>query len=148
VTDTADIRAVRNNNPGNIRIGQPWQGLMPRANMTRDQAAETAFCVFVSSAMGFRALAKVLFTYYPILHGEGKMYCVENIIERWAPPNENNTGAYVAHVAALTGLAPLQPLQPIGSAIQPIAKAISTHEVGSWAFNEADLAQGISLAGL
>ena len=98
--------------------------------------------------MGFRALVKILFTYYPILHSAGHYYCVESIIERWAPPSENNTPAYITHVSQLTGYQPTQALMPIGSFLRPLAKAISTHEVGQWAFQDADLDVGLNLAGL
>ena len=40
------VRGIRNNNPGNIRIGAPWQGLMARGDMTAIQRSEREFCVF------------------------------------------------------------------------------------------------------
>lgn len=142
------IRAVRNNNPGNIDKGQAWRGLMPREKMNPEQVAEPRFCVFETPAYGFRAIAEILVTYAHVFLGAGKIFNVENIIERWAPPSENNTLAYIEHVTALTGFQPLQALMPTAVFIRPLAKAISTHEVGSWAFNDADLAQGLSLAGV
>ena len=45
-----DIRGYRNNNPGNIRVGAPWHGLIPRARMTPVQSAEAEFCVFEAPA--------------------------------------------------------------------------------------------------
>lgn len=142
------IRAVRNNNPGNIDKGQPWQGLMAHDKMNPEQAAEPRFCVFETPAWGFRAMFEVLMHYQPALLAQGKTYCVQNIIDRWAPPVENATGAYVAHVAGLTGFAPGRVLMPVGVVLKPLVKAISTHEVGSWAFTEADLQKGMELAGL
>ena len=50
------IRSLRNNNPGNLRVGIAWEGLMPRERMDSEQASETAFCVFITPQWGFRAL--------------------------------------------------------------------------------------------
>lgn len=141
-------RAVRNNNPGNINAGQPWQGLMPRSQMTPDQAAETRFAVFESAAWGFRALAMILQSYSRIFHGAGKVFNVDHVIARWAPPSENNTTAYQTHVCVLTGFSLEQALPCDHSTVRALAKAISTHEVGYWAFTDTDLDQGISLASL
>jgi hypothetical protein len=146
--DLSQIRAVRNHNPGNINSGAPWVGLMPPSEMTPAQAGEHRFCVFIDDAHGFRALAEVLKTYRLDLMKEGKFFCLEYIIERWAPPTENNTGAYVAHMVMLTGYQPLQVLPVDFIHVGGIAKGISTHEVGVWAFNDASLSQGLRLAGL
>ena len=50
-------RGIRNNNPGNIRHGEKWEGLS-------DKQTDSSFCIFVSPEYGIRALAKVLLTYY------------------------------------------------------------------------------------
>lgn len=142
------IRAVRNNNPGNINAGQPWQGLMPRSQMNAEQAAEHRFAVFETPAWGFRALVMILLSYSKVFAKTGKVFCVASVISRWAPEFENNTAAYIAHVCQLTGFAPGQTLVPDKATLRALAKAISTHEVGTWAFNEPDLDQGLSLAGL
>lgn len=142
------IRAVRNNNPGNINAGQPWQGLMPRGRMTPEQAAEPRFAVFESPEWGFRALCLVLLSYDRQFTAAGKPFTITTIISRWAPPAENNTPAYVAHVCALTAFSPNQNLTPDLTTICALAKAISTHEVGTWAFQDADLTKGATLAGL
>jgi hypothetical protein len=92
-------RAVRNQNPGNINAGESWEGLMPRAQMTPDQAAETRFAVFESPKWGFRALGIILLNYVR-LHG---LTTVRQIIGRWAPSIENDTGSYVTAVARGVG---------------------------------------------
>lgn len=137
------VRAVRNNNPGNIRIGQPWQGLMPRAQMTPEQAAETAFCVFVSPAMGFRAMAEIFHTYHNI-HGFNSL---REVISHWAPPNENDTEAYVQAVCQATHYGPDAPF-PFGApaAMQELCHAVSVHECGGWLFTSADLVAGCNAA--
>ena len=90
-------RGIRNNNPGNIRHGQNWQGLNPDG-----RNIDPAFCVFKSPVFGIRALAKVLMNYKKI-HG---LNTVRRIISRYAPPNENQTKAYIQTVAQQIGVYP------------------------------------------
>ena len=137
------IRAVRNNNPGNIRVGTAWQGLMPRAQMNPDQAAETAFCVFLSPQWGFRAMATIFHTYAD----RDGVTTLRGAISRWAPPTENNTGAYLQAVCQALSFTPDAPFpfhdEPhLGALLQ----AVSIHEVGSWAFSEADMMAGVETA--
>jgi hypothetical protein len=138
-------RNVRDNNPGNINAGQPWQGQMPSDQMTPEQRAETRFAVFQTPAWGFRALIRDLNAYIQI-HG---LRTVRQIITRYAPDTENNTNAYVLDTAARLRVKPDDPL-PWPESARDLAKAITTHETGSWEpwWNDADLDQGVSLAGL
>lgn len=137
------IRALRNNNPGNLNAGEAWQGLMPREKMNADQLAETRFAVFIDAPHGFRAMGIVLLNYERI-HG---LHTVRQYISRWAPPVENKTDAYVAAVAHDCGTGPDDPFDLKGQAnLERIAKAIATHEVGFWAFQDADLHAGISMS--
>jgi hypothetical protein len=84
-------RGIRNNNPGNIERTNPrapWQGAAPLAEaMSRDRRFE----VFESPVSGIRALLRTLITYQD-KHG---LKSVNEIINRWAPPVENKTSAYV-----------------------------------------------------
>lgn len=137
------IRAVRNNNPGNIRIGANWQGLMPRASMTPDQAAETAFCVFSTPAFGFRAMATIFKNYARL----DRVSTIRQAINRWAPPSENNTEAYVQSVADYTGCDPDKPFGFQSAAnVSTLCKAVSIHECDGWYFAQSDLTQGVSSA--
>ncbi len=90
-------RGIRNNNPGNIRHGENWQGLNPNS-----RSIDAAFCVFNTPVAGIRALAKVLINYKK-LYG---LNTVRQIISRYAPPNENQTTAYVQTVAKQLGVLP------------------------------------------
>lgn len=90
-------RGIRNNNPGNIRHGENWQGLNPNS-----RSIDAAFCVFNTPVAGIRALAKVLINYKK-LYG---LNTVRQIISRYAPPNENQTTAYVQSVARQLGVLP------------------------------------------
>ena len=82
-------RGIRLNNPGNLRKGDDWQGLA-------EFQTDPDFCVFTAPLWGIRALAKVLLNY----QRKRQLNTVTQIINRWAPPNENNTQTYVADVAA------------------------------------------------
>lgn len=139
------IRAVRNNNPGNIERGDPWKGLMKREDMNIDQASEGRFCVFKSPQWGFRAIA-VLLDNYQDLYG---INTSDGVIDRWAPSSENDTGSYKRHVAKLTGrpgnaILNMQEYDDLA----PLVKAIAIHECGGWYFDDADLEAGLRLAGV
>ena len=88
-------RGIRNNNPGNIRWGADWQGLKKDG-----KSQDPSFCVFATPVWGIRALAKVLINYKRI-HG---LNTVRQIISRYAPPNENQTTAYVQTIARQLGV--------------------------------------------
>jgi len=83
-------RGIRNHNPGNIRWGDPWQGLVVKAKRT-----DTAFCQFSNAAYGIRALARTLITY----QDKYGIRTIRDIVTRWAPPAENDTSAYIDAVA-------------------------------------------------
>jgi len=86
------VRSVRNNNPGNIRTNSTaWKG------KTGDDGA---FVSFATPEHGVRALGRTLETYQD-KHG---LNTVEGMIQRWAPPNENNTPGYVDFVANKMGI--------------------------------------------
>jgi predicted transcriptional regulator len=137
------VRAVRMNNPGNIVAGDQWQGLMPRAQMTPDQASEPRFAVFANPKWGFRALGVVLLNYVRVHH----LSTINQIIGRWAPPSENDTVSYATAVSRAVGIGvdtPADFTKP--DLLTALAKAIAIHETGSWLFSDADLSQGIALA--
>ena len=89
-------RGIRNNNPLNIRHGKSrWEG------RTRVQT-DAEFVSFKSMAYGYRAAWKLMETYQLRLRMEDKSYTLENIIHRWAPPEDNNdTQAYLRTVIRL-----------------------------------------------
>lgn len=116
-------RGLRNNNPGNIDKGRDsWDGLDPSGSDPR-------FCTFTSMAYGCRALIRTLMTY----HTKYGLVTVEEIINRWAPPVENNTKAYVNHVCQRLGVEPDHPLGFDGNpqVYLHLARAIAYHENGA-----------------
>lgn len=82
-------RGLRNNNPGNIRLSRTtvWQG---EVRPSRDKA----FCQFRTMAYGYRALVKLLQNY----RRNNGCRTISDFINRWAPPVENNTSAYISRV--------------------------------------------------
>lgn len=112
-------RGIRNNNPGNIRVSKDkWEG------MTGDDGA---FVIFDSPESGVRALGKNLLSY-----GRQGYDSIEKIINRWAPPNENDTQAYINSVVAATGIPATQSLDLSNpDTLSSLAQAISFHETGS-----------------
>lgn len=128
----SQIRGLRNNNPGNIRIGANWQGMA--ANQS-----DPAFVVFESPEWGIRAMGRVLLNYQR-LYG---LNTVKGIIDRWAPPNENNTAAYQQHVAELIGVAVDEPFQLQPNLLQ-LVKAIIKHENGIQPYSDALIQDGLA----
>lgn len=94
-------RGIRNNNPGNIRVGNAWHGEQERGLMTAEQLEETEFEVFVCPTYGIRSIAKLLKNY----QRKYKLMTVYDLIDRYAPSSENRTMAYAAHVARVAGVA-------------------------------------------
>ncbi len=134
-------RGVRNNNPGNIdRTNVAWQG---EDRSAAALASERRFCVFATPEAGFRALAKTLITYQR-KHG---LRTVKEIINRWAPPVENNTAAYVHRVADEVGVGGSE----IISLSRPVTlfrlvRAIARHENGRLYWDDAVIESGIAEA--
>lgn len=130
-------RGIRNNNPGNIRkSGDAWQGLA-------DIQPDTEFFSFADPVYGIRALAKILRNY----RDRYGLTTVQGIINRWAPPVENNTSAYVRAVAAKVGVAPTEPLAWDAGQLRRLVSAIIQHENGQQPYSMATIADGISRAG-
>lgn len=127
-------RGLRNNNPGNIRHGQPWQGLAAAQN-------DAAFATFLSPEYGIRAMAVTLKTY---ANSYG-INTVARIIARWAPASENNTLAYIASVAGSMGVDQDAPLSyPVD--LPGLIAAIIKHENGLNPYTAQTIADGVRLA--
>lgn len=91
-------RGLRNNNPLNIRhSADRWQG-------AREEQTDPSFVQFTTLAYGYRAAWKVLETYWAHFRQARRPFTVRSIVERWAPPAENDTDAYVRTILRLTGL--------------------------------------------
>lgn len=139
-------RGIRNNNPGNIRWGDDWRGLLVRPVRT-----DKDFCQFVDLKWGIRALVIVLFNYrnkagQPGVGGKG-IDTIREIIYRWAPPSENDTEAYVASVAKSVGIKDDEPINLFDIVrCRALVKAIILHENGQQPYADSQLDVGIKLA--
>ena len=153
-------RGIRNNNPGNIEkvyredgsLVNNWQG---RTNtpVNGQKELDPRFETFENIIFGMRATVVLLLNYYD-KHG---LNTVEKIINRWAPPNENNTDAYVNSViqkiSQYTGLPAKEEINLHNYDImKALLMAIIHHENGKhyahYGITEYQIDQSLILAGL
>lgn len=123
MTGSNNSRGIRNNNPGNIRWGDEWRGLVPEAQRT-----DKSFCQFKALEFGIRAMIIILRNY----QSKYGLKTITGIIKRWAPPNENDTQAYIRSVAQATGTDADKPIDLTDSRkLFPLLQAIIKHENGT-----------------
>lgn len=89
-TPTSSGGSVPRNNPGNLR--PPGSG--------------TGFQQFSTPEEGYAAMQRQLLLYYNRDH----LSSVGQIVNKWAPPSENDTGAYVGDVAKRMGVSSMDKL--------------------------------------
>lgn len=133
-------RGEKNNNPGNLRrTGDKWQGL------SQDQSQDKEFCVFDHPKWGIRALARVLIAYQDKLN----INTVAGIINKWAPPSENNTKSYIKSVAQVLNVEPNDPINVHEyKTLYALTYAIIRHENGRVIFDKETIDAGLKLAGV
>ncbi len=131
-------QGIRNNNLGNIRWGANWKGLKKDG-----KEQDPSFCVFTNAVYGIRALAKVLKNYQR-LYG---LNTPRKIISRYAPPNENQTLAYIQSVACQLNITPDDKvnLSEIGT-LTVFVKAIIRYENGIQPYSTETIQKGIILS--
>ncbi|MDH0055733.1 structural protein [Pantoea ananatis] len=123
MTGSNNSRGIRNNNPGNIRWGDEWKGLVPEGQRT-----DESFCQFKAPEFGIRAMIIILRNY----QSKYGLKTITGIIKRWAPPNENDTQAYIRSVAQATGTDADKPIDLTDSRkLFPLLQAIIKHENGT-----------------
>ncbi len=129
-------RGVRNNNPGNIRLSPTqWQGEVA--------GTDTAFETFATPQDGIRAIQKIMVTY----HDHYKLNSVADLIGRWAPPNENDTGAYEKFVAKHIGVTVDEPINVKNVDVATkLVSAIIAFENGFNPYPDDMIRQGIEAA--
>lgn len=122
---------LRNNNPGNLRS---WGSASIR----------NGFAAFGSAEEGLSAMIGNLQAYQ-----RRGLNTVEGIIGRWAPPNENNTAAYIKAVAQALGVDASSKLNLNDPAVmQALAGAIVKHEQGYNPYTSADYANAMQSRGI
>lgn len=131
-------RGIRNHNPGNLRR-LPIAAWLGMAAVQRDPA----FIEFDGPEWGIRALCRVLLTYRR-RHG---LRTVREIITRWAPPQENDTEAYIRHVAKALRVAPDEPVDVTKPEIlAALAAEIIRHENGQQPYSRELIARAVDMA--
>jgi len=124
-------RGIRNNNPGNIAIGDNWQGMVGN---------DGTFIIFADMSWGVRAIA------ISLTNMIGKGYnTIATLIPQWSATDQ---AAYVANVAAATTIDPNEQLGTDADTIQSLIQAIVAQENGTQAsyVTADDIAAGMALA--
>jgi hypothetical protein len=149
--DPKSTRGFLNCNPGNMDRGEPpWNGEIRDParcanDVQRGELVHGRFCVFVDAAHGIRAMVKNLWAY----HDRLGCRTIRDYINRWAPPNENNTAGYIARVAASVGRAPDDPVDIHDPRIlrAVVEGIISVECAGNPYANDNAIDEGLALAG-
>lgn len=115
------LRSERNNNPGNIEDGDFAKSLPGY------KGSDGRFAIFETPEAGANAQTALLSSY-----GKRGFDTVEEIINRWAPPSDNNpTSAYVDFVAKKLGVQPGDKLNMTNpETLRSLAGAIKQFEGG------------------
>ena len=116
---------LRQNNPGNLRS---W-GSNP---------VENGFARFGTPEAGLSAMAQQIGLY----GNRDGLHSINGILGKYAPPNENNTGAYAAAVSKDTGFDPSAQLNTNDpKVLAPLLSAMVKHEQGRQPFGADDYAK-------
>ena len=94
------VRGIRNNNPGNL-------GFAGQKGASRENGSGR-FAAFNTPEEGLAAMSKQLDLFFTgkSKNVKGPAQTVQAIISAWAPPNENDTRAYVNQVSKALGVNP------------------------------------------
>lgn len=131
-----NTRAERNFNPGNLEYrGQ--SGAVPEPGSGR-------FAKFNSPAEGVSALAKQLLRYE-----QRGLDTLDEIINTYAPSNENDTQAYIGQLSRALGVTGSQELDLSDpDVMNALIRGISKHEAGVYWLSDADVMTGLQMAGV
>lgn len=143
-------RGVRNNNPGNIDFNprNKWDGQVGMET----GVSNPRFAKFSAPEYGIRAICKLIRNYRgkpgtPNVGAEG-IDTVQEIINRWAPSNENDTKAYANAVAKKLGVTPQTSIDVTDPKVMfPLVSAIIVHENGYQPYTDEVIERGVALAG-
>jgi hypothetical protein len=131
-------RPVRLNNPGDIRRepGTVWIG------ESEDQV-DPDFVSFQTPEDGFRALGKLIGTYYWDHH----LRTVTQLVDRFAPITENNTTAYINDVCQRCRVSATENLNLDYPTMFGLCEAIAIHEAGSGHWEPLQIQDGLAMLG-
>jgi hypothetical protein len=130
-------RGESNCNPGNIeRSATKWRGMC-------EQQTDARFVSFQTPQYGIRALATVLLTYYR----QHNLKTISGIINRFAPPSDNDTQSYIMDVAKEVGVKPDEIINVSNrDTLEKLVTAIIRHENGRVPYSPDIIRAGIDLA--
>ena len=143
-------RGVRNKNPGNLDYNagvfsrDPWVG-----ELGLEHHPSPRFTTFEASVFGIRALAKTLLTYARRRKAAdgSPIDTIQEVIDRWAPPSENDTDAYAEIVRRAVGVekgAEIDIEDP--EILTALVMSIIRHENAGQPYGAATIALGVDLA--
>ncbi len=136
-------RGERNNNPTNLDYHAEinWQG----QTGIETGVDHPRFATFSDPKYGVRAAARQLLTNQNA-HGA---HTVRAQINRWAPPGENNTSAYVDAVAASVGVKPDDEINVDDpNTMKKMLRAVILHENGEDPYPDSVIDDAMNLAGV
>lgn len=130
----SDPVGLRNNNPGNlVKTANTWDG---------EVKGDGRFASFATPEHGLRALCKNLLAY-----NKRGYTTVEQIIGRWAPPNENDTAAYTAAVSKALGVPADKRLDLTDiNTLTALCASITQHENGRNPYSQEQITTGAMAA--
>lgn len=144
MTRRGPTRGEINKNPGNL-IYSPqnaWRGQLGLEVMPPGRRDVARFACFDTPQNGIRALAKLLLHY----QSEG-LSTVRQIIDRYAPPVENNTRGYAGAVAAYLGIDETALVNLSDPAtMEKMVRAIIREENGAIVYDDSVIWQGVARA--
>lgn len=125
---------------GEIRDLDLAQNDIQRAELTTGR-----FCVFTDAKYGIRAMAKNLEAYHIALG----IRTIAGFINEWAPPNENDTAAYIEAVCEHTGFGKDDDIDITSRPVMhAIVDAIIHVELGGQPYTDAFIDEGLTMAGI
>lgn len=138
----AGVRGIRNNNPGNL-------GFAGQRGASRENGSGR-FASFNTPEEGIAAMSKQLDLHFTGKSAKAKelgrpLQSVTDIISAWAPPNENDTKAYISSVSKQLGVSPTARLNMNDPATKTaLMQAIVKKENGGNPYTNEQYAAGIS----
>jgi len=128
-------KGIRNKNPLNVEYN-------PANNWDGQTGQSGRFATFKTSRYGIRAGAKLLRNYQQ-LYG---LSTIQEIVNKWAPSFENNTGAYIDHVAQQMESSPAEYLPLNDDAVLgQLVAAMIKHENGINPYSDEDIQEAIAI---
>lgn len=119
---SSDVRGIRNNNPGNLRLtGIEWKGKIPNSENTDGE-----FEQFETMELGARAQLVNLRTYM-----RRGIDTVREIITRYAPHHENPTESYIDTVSKNLGVDENDQLKPTKDTLISLGIQLAKFETGN-----------------